>query len=140
MSEVQQAKLLSTGAPPSILLSMTAVSGMVDAVSFLALGHVFTANMTGNVVFLGFAIGGAAGLSVSGSLMALICFAVGALLGGWMTRKMISHASAKDPLGVSPHSADAPAKTMTPIVTIFRWPTVSASRPPNANNAASDSR
>jgi uncharacterized membrane protein YoaK (UPF0700 family) len=89
MSEVQQAKLLSTGAPTSILLSMTAVTGMVDAVSFLALGHVFTANMTGNIVFLGFAIGGAAGLSVSGSLMALICFAVGALLGGWMTRKII---------------------------------------------------
>src|SRR5258708_171037 len=89
MSEAQQAKLLSTVASPSVLLSMTAVTGMVDAVSFLALGHVFTANMTGNIVFLGFAIGGAAGLSVSGSLMALICFAVGALLGGWMTRKMI---------------------------------------------------
>lgn len=89
MSEAQQAKPLSTGAPPSILLSMTAVTGMVDAVSFLALGHVFTANMTGNIVFLGFAIGGASDLSVSGSLMALICFAVGALLGGRMTRKMI---------------------------------------------------
>src|SRR5271169_1505275 len=88
-SEVQQAKPPSTGAPPSILLIMTAVTGMVDAVSVLALGRVFTANMTGNVVFLGFAIGGAAGLSVSGSLMALICFAVGALLGGGMTRKMI---------------------------------------------------
>src|SRR5260370_42460335 len=62
---------------------------MVDAVSFLALGHVFTANMTGNIVFLGFAIGGAAGLSVSGSLMALICFAVGALLGGRRSRKTI---------------------------------------------------
>src|SRR6185369_1906215 len=72
-----------------ILPGMTAVTGMVDAVSFLALGHVFTANMTGNVVFLGFAIGGAAGLSVSGSLMALTCFAVGAILGGWMTRKTI---------------------------------------------------
>jgi uncharacterized membrane protein YoaK (UPF0700 family) len=45
--------------------------------------------MTGNVIFLGFAIGGAADLSVPGSLMALICFAVGALLGGWMTRKMV---------------------------------------------------
>ena len=88
-SEVQQAKPPSTGAPPSILLMMTAVTGMVDAVSVLALGHVFTANMTGNVVFLGFAIAGAAGFSVSRSLMALICFAVGALLGGWMTRKMI---------------------------------------------------
>jgi uncharacterized membrane protein YoaK (UPF0700 family) len=69
-------------------LIMTAVTGMVDAVSFLALGHVFTANMTGNVVLLGFGIGGAAGLSVSGSLLALICFAIGALVGGRMTRKM----------------------------------------------------
>src|ERR1700682_5622085 len=89
MSTGQQAKLPSAGAPTSILLGMTAVTGMVDAVSILALGHVFTANMTGNVVFLGFAIGGAAGFSVSRSLMALICFAVGALLGGWMTRRMI---------------------------------------------------
>jgi uncharacterized membrane protein YoaK (UPF0700 family) len=39
--------------PPFVLLGMTAVTGIVDAVSFLALGHVFTANMTGNVVFLG---------------------------------------------------------------------------------------
>jgi uncharacterized membrane protein YoaK (UPF0700 family) len=67
---------------------MTAVTGMVDAVSFLALGRVFTANMTGNVVLLGFAIGGVTDLSVSKSLMALIYFAVGAVLGGWMTRKM----------------------------------------------------
>ena len=88
MSEAQRAKLPGTGAPPTILLGMTAVTGMVDAVSFLALGRVFTANMTGNVVLLGFAIGGVAGLSVSKSLMALICFAVGAVLGGWMTLKM----------------------------------------------------
>ncbi len=89
MSEVQQAKPPTTSAPPSILLGMTAVTGMVDAVSFLALGHVFTANMTGNIVFLGLAIGGVASLSVSGSLLALICFAAGAVVGGRMTRKMI---------------------------------------------------
>src|SRR5260370_31712855 len=71
MSEVQQAKLPSTGAPPSILLGMTAVTGIVDAVSFLALGHDFTANMTGNIVFLGFAVGGAAGLLDSGCVMLL---------------------------------------------------------------------
>jgi hypothetical protein len=41
---------------------------------------------------------------------------------------------------VSPHIADAAANTMTPSVTILRWPTVSARRPPNANSAASDSR
>jgi uncharacterized membrane protein YoaK (UPF0700 family) len=70
------------------LLAMTAVSGIVDAVSFIALGHVFTANMTGNIVFLGFAIGGVAGLSMWRSLLALAFFMSGAVLGGWMTRTM----------------------------------------------------
>ena len=37
------------------LVGMTAVTGLVDAVSFLSLGHVFTANMTGNIVLLAFA-------------------------------------------------------------------------------------
>jgi hypothetical protein len=55
-------------------------------------------------------------------------------------RNSTIHASARLPLGVSPHSAEAAANTMTPSVTIFRCPTVSASRPPNANSAASDSR
>ncbi len=31
---------------PPLLLALTAVTGLVDAVSFLSLGHVFTANMT----------------------------------------------------------------------------------------------
>ncbi|HEX4593115.1 MAG TPA: DUF1275 family protein, partial [Bryobacteraceae bacterium] len=62
----------------SVLLVMTAVSGVVDAVSFIALGHVFTANMTGNVVFLGFAIGGVPGLSIWRSLLALVFFMSGA--------------------------------------------------------------
>jgi len=70
------------------LLAMTAVSGIVDAVSFIALGHVFTANMTGNIVFLGFAIGGVADLSMWRSLLALAFFMSGAVLGGWMTRTM----------------------------------------------------
>jgi uncharacterized membrane protein YoaK (UPF0700 family) len=37
---------------------MTVVTGLVDALSYLALGHVFVGNMTGNVVFLGFALAG----------------------------------------------------------------------------------
>src|SRR5260370_41180888 len=73
---------------PAILVAMTAISGIVDAVSFIALGHVFTANMTGNVVFLGFAIGGVPGLSIWRSLLALVFFMSGALLGGWMTKAM----------------------------------------------------
>jgi len=69
-------------APVSILLAMTAVTGMVDAVSFLALGRVFTANMTGNVVLLGFALAGGPGLSISRSSVALIAFLSGGVLGG----------------------------------------------------------
>ena len=38
---------------PYILLGMTSTTGIVGAVSLLALGHVFTTNMTGNVLFLG---------------------------------------------------------------------------------------
>jgi uncharacterized membrane protein YoaK (UPF0700 family) len=67
---------------PAILLVMTAVTGIVDAVSYLALGHVFTANMTGNVVLLGFAVAGVKGLSAARSLAALFCFFAGAIFGG----------------------------------------------------------
>ena len=64
------------------LLMLTFVTGLVDAVSFLGLGHVFTANMTGNVVFLAFAVAGAPGLSIARSLLSLAAFMVGAALGG----------------------------------------------------------
>jgi len=64
------------------LLGMTAVTGMIDAVSFLGLGHVFTANMTGNVAFLGFAAVGTPGLSAARSAAALVAFLAGALIGG----------------------------------------------------------
>lgn len=60
----------------------TAITGLVDAISYVGLGHVFTANMTGNVVLLGFAVAGTAGLSVSRSLTALAAFMAGALMGG----------------------------------------------------------
>ena len=64
------------------LMAMTVVTGLVDAISFLGLGRVFTANMTGNVVFLGFAIAGAPGLSIRRSVTSLIAFLLGAILGG----------------------------------------------------------
>jgi uncharacterized membrane protein YoaK (UPF0700 family) len=70
---------------PVLLCILTAVTGVVDAVSFLALGHVFVANMTGNVVFLGFAAAGAADLSVPASLAAIVAFMAGALMGGLVT-------------------------------------------------------
>ena len=64
------------------LFALTLVTGLVDAVSFLGLGHIFTANMTGNVVFLGFAVAGVPGLSVPRSLTSLVAFLFGAVLGG----------------------------------------------------------
>ena len=49
------------GPLPPLLVAMTLVTGLVDAFSYLVLGHVFVANMTGNVVFLAFALAGASG-------------------------------------------------------------------------------
>ncbi|MGF1239415.1 YoaK family protein [Streptomyces sp. 2-6] len=66
----------------AVLLGLTVVSGMIDAVSYLGLGHVFTANMTGNVVVLGFAAVGAPGFSIPHTVTSLACFLVGALAGG----------------------------------------------------------
>jgi uncharacterized membrane protein YoaK (UPF0700 family) len=68
------------GPLPPLLILLTLVTGIVDAVAYLRLGHVFVANMTGNVVFLGFAVGGATGLSVLGSLVAIMCFLPGGVL------------------------------------------------------------
>lgn len=65
-----------------VLLALTAVTGLVDAASVLGLGRVFTANMTGNVVFLGFAAAGAAGMSFLRSSAALAAFFFGAVVGG----------------------------------------------------------
>ena len=79
------------GPLPPVLISMTLVTGLVDAFSYLVLGHVFVANMTGNVVFLGFALAGAPGFSVTASLAAVAAFALGALLGGKLGSRHRDH-------------------------------------------------
>lgn len=71
-----------------LLLLLTVVTGLVDAVSILQLGRVFVANMTGNVVFTGFAVAGAPGFSLSASLFALAGFLVGAGLGGLLIGRL----------------------------------------------------
>ena len=76
------------GPLPLMLLVLTAVTGLVDAISILRLGRVFVANMTGNVVFIGLALGGAPGFSLSASLVALAGFLVGAAGGGAATRRL----------------------------------------------------
>ncbi|MGO9963732.1 MAG: YoaK family protein [Acidimicrobiales bacterium] len=74
-----------------LLVAMTLLTGLVDAFSYLVLGHVFVANMTGNVVFLGFALAGAPGFSIAASLVALVSFWSGALVGGKVGSRLGEH-------------------------------------------------
>jgi uncharacterized membrane protein YoaK (UPF0700 family) len=65
----------------ALLLLLAATSGYVDAVSYLGLGHVFTANMTGNTVLLGLALAQVRGLAALRSGVALAGFAAGVAIG-----------------------------------------------------------
>ena len=79
------------GPLPPLFIAMTLVTGLVDAFSYLVLGHVFVANMTGNVVFLGFAVAGAHGFSIGASLVALASFGAGSVVGGRLIAKYGHH-------------------------------------------------
>jgi uncharacterized membrane protein YoaK (UPF0700 family) len=81
---------LSTGLRV-LLIALTGVTGLVDAVSYLGVGHVFVANMTGNVVLLGFALSGAPAVSITASLVALAGFLVGAAASGRLAVASSSH-------------------------------------------------
>jgi len=65
-----------------LLMGLTLGTGIVDAVGYLALNHVFIGNMTGNVIILGMAIVGADKLPVLGPLLAMLCFSLGASVTG----------------------------------------------------------
>lgn len=70
------------------VLALTFVSGCVDAVSFLGLGEVFLANMTGNLAIVGFAVASddtGQGLRAATSLA---CFTLGAFVGGRTSRPL----------------------------------------------------
>ena len=79
------------GPLPPLLLLLTVVTGLVDAFSYLVLGRVFVANMTGNVVFLSFALGGAPGFTWWASLLAVFAFLSGAFLGGRVASRVGHH-------------------------------------------------
>lgn len=65
-----------------LLMGLTFGTGIVDAIGYLALNHVFIGNMTGNIVILGMAVVGADGLPVLGPLLAMLCFSLGASAAG----------------------------------------------------------
>src|ERR1700752_5123061 len=68
-----------------LLDGLTVSSGAVDAISFMALGKVFTAFMTGNIAFLGMALASQTGANAYGVtpprvlsvLAAMVGFAIG---------------------------------------------------------------
>jgi uncharacterized membrane protein YoaK (UPF0700 family) len=70
------------------LLTLTFTTGLLDAVSYLGLDHVFTANMTGNVVLLGFGIAGSGNLPVLAPLVSLAAFLLGAGVGGLLASNL----------------------------------------------------
>ena len=79
------------GPLPPLLLVMTVVAALVDSFSFLTLGHVFVANSTGNILFIGFALAHVPGFSISESLLALFAFIIGAAVGGLISSRFKSH-------------------------------------------------
>ncbi|MFE7835661.1 YoaK family protein [Streptomyces sp. NPDC057474] len=75
----------------SIMVALTLTTGMIEAVSFLVLGPVFTAVQTGNLLFLSFALTGAAGLSPAAAGVSFAGFAVGAVLGSRFESSVDAH-------------------------------------------------
>jgi uncharacterized membrane protein YoaK (UPF0700 family) len=70
-----------------LLVALTVSCGAVDALSFLGLGKVFSAFMTGNLAFLGFRLGGAPGPSVPRVLAATVAWSLGAFLAARIVRR-----------------------------------------------------
>jgi uncharacterized membrane protein YoaK (UPF0700 family) len=69
------------GPLPALLLALTVLAGVVDAISILRLGNVFVAMITGDLVFIGLALAGAKGFAVAASALAFGGFVVGVLIG-----------------------------------------------------------
>ena len=79
------------GPLPGLLFLLTAVTGVIDAVSLLTLGRVFVANITGTIVTLGLALAGTLGIVRETALAALVTFVLGAYAGGKMIARFGSH-------------------------------------------------
>ncbi len=69
------------------MIALTFATGVVDAVGYLGLDHVFTGNMTGNIVILAMAVAGGDNLPVMGPLIALAGFVAGAAIAGLVQAK-----------------------------------------------------
>ncbi|MFE2235571.1 YoaK family protein [Streptomyces sp. NPDC059442] len=70
---------------------LTLTTGVVEAVSVLQLGPVFTATQTGSLLFLAFGLAGQGGLSVVAPVVSIGAFAVGAVIGARMDVRLDAH-------------------------------------------------
>ena len=94
------------------LLVLTFTTGLVDATTYLGLGHVFAANMTGNIILLGFGIAGAGGLPVLAPLVSLAAFLAGAGLGGLLDARRAHRSDHGFPVALAVESAVMAAATV----------------------------
>lgn len=79
--------MLSRGQRDSLVLLLAWAAGSVDAIGFLGLGHVFTANMTGNTVLLGLSLGEGRSLAAVANIVALIGFTLGVAFGALIVER-----------------------------------------------------
>ena len=120
------------GPLPPMLVGLTFVTGLIDAFSYLALGHVFVANMTGNIVILALALAGAPGFSIGSCLAALAAFWVGAVLGGRLAVRLADHRGRHLSQAVSIQAVFVAAAVVLaalsddPVSTAWRYPLIVA--------------
>jgi uncharacterized membrane protein YoaK (UPF0700 family) len=77
---------LLVGVRNAAAMILAAASGATDAIGYLALGHVFTSAMTGNLVLLAISLAHRNGERVGRVLVSLVCFMAGAALGARIAR------------------------------------------------------
>ncbi len=77
---------VSERATIAALLLLTFATGLADAISILVLGHVFVANMTGNVIFLGFWLAPKSSIDLTAVVVAFPTFVCTTVVSGRLSR------------------------------------------------------
>ena len=91
MPPVSISRLPSERLRDLLLVCLTFGTGAVDAISFLGLGRVFTAMMSGNIVLLGLAVGSSAGPEAVRSAVSLVVYALGVFAASRLIRNPTSN-------------------------------------------------
>lgn len=85
-ARTERVTLLSDANRDVMILLLAWAAGSVDAISYLALGHVFTANMTGNTLLMGMNAGQGKGVEALRSAVALIGYLSGVAIGALLAK------------------------------------------------------